>query len=194
MRRIWQLLGHPAVNLGTTGVEGDWEALVELYRARIEAPSITDDLSQKGPLLFRLGQILEERILDLEQAAEVYWTLARIDPTLGSEVVEVADGLLVLGGPGTYINAAVACRRTAPLTEADWVTIVEHSAAVGVTPAIELSATTHPGTVAGAAEHGFELVTTRTAYLLVLGGVPPPPELVDAHVDDEWSLFFVLSD
>jgi UDP-N-acetylmuramoyl-L-alanyl-D-glutamate--2,6-diaminopimelate ligase len=26
VRRIWQLLGHPAVNLGTTGVEGDWEA------------------------------------------------------------------------------------------------------------------------------------------------------------------------
>lgn len=105
--------------------------------------------------------------------------LARIDPTLGSEVVEVADGLLVLGGPGTYINAAVACERTAPLTEEDWATIVEHSAAVGVTPAIELSATTHPGTVAGAAEHGFELDTTRDAYLLLLDGVPPPAELVD---------------
>lgn len=26
VRRIWQLLGHRAVNLGTTGVEGDWEA------------------------------------------------------------------------------------------------------------------------------------------------------------------------
>lgn len=26
VRRIWQLLGHPAVNLGTTGVEGDWQS------------------------------------------------------------------------------------------------------------------------------------------------------------------------
>ncbi|WP_292286884.1 UDP-N-acetylmuramoyl-L-alanyl-D-glutamate--2,6-diaminopimelate ligase [Marivita sp.] len=26
VRRIWQLLGHSAVNLGTTGVEGDWQS------------------------------------------------------------------------------------------------------------------------------------------------------------------------
>ena len=25
-RQIWQVLGHPAINLGTTGVEGDWTA------------------------------------------------------------------------------------------------------------------------------------------------------------------------
>lgn len=25
-RQIWQVLGHPAINLGTTGVEGDWSA------------------------------------------------------------------------------------------------------------------------------------------------------------------------
>lgn len=62
-------------------LEGDWEALVELYRARIDAPSIADDLSQKSPLLFRLGQILEERVLDADAATETYWTLARLDPT-----------------------------------------------------------------------------------------------------------------
>ncbi|MEE4187728.1 MAG: UDP-N-acetylmuramoyl-L-alanyl-D-glutamate--2,6-diaminopimelate ligase [Roseobacter sp.] len=26
VRQIWQLLGHAAINLGTTGIEGDWEA------------------------------------------------------------------------------------------------------------------------------------------------------------------------
>ncbi len=62
-------------------LEGDWEALAELYRARLEAPSIADDPDQRGPLLFRLGQILEERLLDLEAATEVYWVLARLDPT-----------------------------------------------------------------------------------------------------------------
>lgn len=62
-------------------LEGDWDALVELYRARIEAPSIRDDVSQKSPLLFRLGQILEERVLDLDAATETYWVLARLDPT-----------------------------------------------------------------------------------------------------------------
>ena len=62
-------------------LEGDWEALARVYRARLEAPSLVDDVDQRSPLLFRLGQILEERILDLDAAAEIYWILARLDPT-----------------------------------------------------------------------------------------------------------------
>src|SRR5690606_8971934 len=37
------------------------------------------DAAQKGALLFRLGQILEDRILDLDAACETYWALARLD-------------------------------------------------------------------------------------------------------------------
>lgn len=45
VRQIWQLLGHKAVNLGTTGIEGDWEAPlahttpepITLHRALSEA-------------------------------------------------------------------------------------------------------------------------------------------------------------
>jgi tetratricopeptide (TPR) repeat protein len=62
-------------------LEGDWEALVRVYQDRLAAPSIAADPSQCAPLLFRLGQILEERILDLEAASETYWTLARMEPT-----------------------------------------------------------------------------------------------------------------
>ncbi len=62
-------------------LEGDWEALVALYRARLDAPSVCDALDQKSPLLFRLGQILEERVLDLDTATEIYWELARLDPS-----------------------------------------------------------------------------------------------------------------
>ncbi|MFK7898312.1 MAG: tetratricopeptide repeat protein [Myxococcota bacterium] len=61
-------------------LEGDWNALAETYRSRIAAPSIEADPAQQAPLLFRLGQILEERLLDLTSASEVYWTLARLDP------------------------------------------------------------------------------------------------------------------
>ena len=61
-------------------LEGDWESLVGLYRDRLVAPSIESDDQLRAPLLFRLGQILEERILDLHHAAEAYWTLAKIDP------------------------------------------------------------------------------------------------------------------
>ncbi len=62
-------------------LEGDWESLVAIYRARIAAPSVEADESLRVPLLLRLGQILEERVLDLAAASEVYWILARIDPT-----------------------------------------------------------------------------------------------------------------
>ena len=61
-------------------LEGDWPALARVYRDRIAAPSIEADPAKKAALLLRLGQILEERILDLDAACEVYWTLARLDP------------------------------------------------------------------------------------------------------------------
>ncbi|MEZ4281354.1 MAG: tetratricopeptide repeat protein [Myxococcota bacterium] len=62
-------------------LEGDWAALARIYRDRIAAPSISGDAAKKGALLLRLGQILEERLVDLDAASEVYWTLARLDPT-----------------------------------------------------------------------------------------------------------------
>ena len=61
-------------------LEGAWDSLVSLYRNRIGAPSVEADSALRIPLLFRLGQILEERVLDLAAATDVYWTLARIDP------------------------------------------------------------------------------------------------------------------
>lgn len=62
-------------------LSGEWDALVQLYRDRVAAPSVEADDALRTPLLFRLGQILEDRVLDLDAAAEVFWDLARIDPT-----------------------------------------------------------------------------------------------------------------
>ncbi len=62
-------------------LDGDWDALIGVYRNRLAAPEIENDATQQAPLLFRLGQILEQRTLDVEAASEVYWTLARLDPT-----------------------------------------------------------------------------------------------------------------
>jgi tetratricopeptide (TPR) repeat protein len=62
-------------------LEGNVDELARLYRERIAVPSIEEDPEQLAALLFRLGQILEERILDSEAASEVYWRLARLDPT-----------------------------------------------------------------------------------------------------------------
>ena len=61
--------------------EANWQDLVQLYRARLAAPSIEASDEQRVPLLLRLGQIVEERIVDLDQATEIYWTVARLDPS-----------------------------------------------------------------------------------------------------------------
>jgi len=61
-------------------LDGDWSALAELYQRRLDAPSIQADTTRRAPLLFRLAQIYEERLLDLTAAADTYWQLARLDP------------------------------------------------------------------------------------------------------------------
>jgi tetratricopeptide (TPR) repeat protein len=62
-------------------LEGDWPALVDLYRRRLDAPSMGAQASGRAALLFRLAQIYEERLLDPEAATETYWQLARLDPS-----------------------------------------------------------------------------------------------------------------
>jgi len=57
-----------------------WDALVEAYRRRLESPSLAGDASRRAPLLFRLAQILEERCDEIEEARQLYWEVARLDP------------------------------------------------------------------------------------------------------------------
>ncbi|MHA7839004.1 MAG: tetratricopeptide repeat protein, partial [bacterium] len=61
-------------------LEGRWEDLAGLYRRRLAASSVAADVSLQIPLLLRLAQVYEERILDPIAASETYWKLARLDP------------------------------------------------------------------------------------------------------------------
>lgn len=60
-------------------LEGSWEELVSLYRARLESPALADDPPKRARLLFRLGQVLEERCDRMAEAEQVYWEVARLD-------------------------------------------------------------------------------------------------------------------
>ena len=62
-------------------LQGDWHALASVYRQRLSAASIVADADEQTQLLYRLGQLLEERIVDPEAAGEVYWKLAKLDPS-----------------------------------------------------------------------------------------------------------------
>jgi len=62
-------------------LEGAWDEFVSIVRQRLAAPSLQQDPSLRVPLLFRLGQVLQDRCDRLDEAAEIYTEIARLDPT-----------------------------------------------------------------------------------------------------------------
>lgn len=56
-----------------------WVELAELYRHRLEGPSLADDPRGRARLQLRLGQLLEERLSDDDGALEAYRASARFD-------------------------------------------------------------------------------------------------------------------
>ena len=57
----------------------DWDALVALYRQRLDDPSFRNRLA-RAPLHYRLGQILEERCLEVDQAIVEYTRAIQAQP------------------------------------------------------------------------------------------------------------------
>ncbi len=62
-------------------LEGSWDEFVTIVRRRLEAPSLQQDSAARTPLLFRLGQVLQDRCNRLDEAAEIYTEIVHIDPT-----------------------------------------------------------------------------------------------------------------
>jgi tetratricopeptide (TPR) repeat protein len=63
-------------------LRGDWNELVLLYERRLAAPDL-DPIAHphaRARLALRLGQVLEERCLELDRAVERYEEVARLDP------------------------------------------------------------------------------------------------------------------
>lgn len=60
---------------------GNWEKLIATYERRLTAPEFSSSPLTAVPLSFRIAQVCEERLLDLDRAIESYWKVAKIDPT-----------------------------------------------------------------------------------------------------------------
>jgi GNAT superfamily N-acetyltransferase len=106
----------------------------------------------------------QRRIIDTwaRDAAAFAHVLAVQDPSWRSEARELAGGWLVLSGAGLYVNVAVGVGIDAPLTDDDIDLIVERSSAVGVTPSVETTPLTHPGTFERLTERGFAPSSSET--------------------------------
>jgi len=62
-------------------LQGEWEALVALYRHRLGAPDLAEAPEVRTRLLHRLGHVLEERCEREEEALAAYEEAARLAPT-----------------------------------------------------------------------------------------------------------------
>ncbi len=64
-------------------VNGDWNELVALYEQRLEASDLTPEehSKERAKIVFRMAQVLEERCLQVDRAAEAYEQVVRLDPS-----------------------------------------------------------------------------------------------------------------
>ena len=98
--------------------------------------------------------VLVERCEALS-ASRFAFVLAEQDRSWRSESQPLAGGHLVLCGAGLYVNRGIALGFDAPLTDADIDVVESRSAAVGVTPAVEVTCATHPGTLEALDRRGY---------------------------------------
>ncbi|MEM7274732.1 MAG: GNAT family N-acetyltransferase [Actinomycetota bacterium] len=82
-------------------------------------------------------------------------SLASLAPAWRSEVHRFAGGWLVLAGVGMYVNQAMVAGLADEVSSSDLDLLIERSEAVGVVPAIEVTAGTQPESVRRIRRRGF---------------------------------------
>jgi len=60
---------------------GEWEQLIALYQRRLLAPDVKEHARRRAEVLFRLGQVWEERIGQVDRAMVCYQETLRADPS-----------------------------------------------------------------------------------------------------------------
>src|SRR3990172_5772235 len=84
-----QFHADPARSLSFEALEehhflaSEWEELALLYARRLEAPALRQRGAERVRLLFRLGQILEERCGDPARALQRYRQAVELEPSFG---------------------------------------------------------------------------------------------------------------
>lgn len=96
-------------------------------------------------------------------------SLARLDPSWGSESFPLAGGQVVLWGPGLYVNAALSCGVTVDLDVDDLARLERRSASVGVGAAIELTEVSTATTRRIVGERGYHMVGETAALIRPIG-------------------------
>jgi len=72
-------------------VGGEWNDLVTLYERRLGSADLDPEKKpkQRAKVAFRLAQVLEERCLEVDRAAEVYESVVRLDPSFQPALLQL---------------------------------------------------------------------------------------------------------
>ena len=72
-------------------VNGEWNDLVTLYERRLGSRDLDAEKSpqKRARVTFRLAQVLEERCLQADRAAEAYESVIRLDPGYQPALVQL---------------------------------------------------------------------------------------------------------
>lgn len=109
-------------------------------------------------------RLLRTRALDAKTHA---LALAKIDPTWGASVHQLADGWLVLAGKSMYVNRAMAVGIDSELSNSDLGELRSLSMAAGVNAAIEVSSEIRPSVLAQIRTNGFTHDPDRDVSALI---------------------------
>ncbi len=117
--------------------------------------------------------------VELEQIwtrAEVAFVqkLAELDPSWGTTTLPLADGFVVLGGPGLFVNRALALGLERKVTSSDIQQLEERCQLVGVPAVVEVTEATDPDLEGLLSERGYRQVDQRSALILALDDGPEP--------------------
>ncbi len=107
-----------------------------------------------------------------ENLAAIARALAVLDPHGGSRVIPLADGTIILTGPGLYVNEARCAGLERDLTDQELDILEAHSAAAGVPAAVEVTDATRPAVVGMLIERGYEPDAAISALTHPLDDLP----------------------
>ena len=107
----------------------EWEALAEVYRHRLEAPSLESQTETRAQLNFRLGQLLEDRLEDTGGAILAYRECVSLDPTR-RPVWERLRGLYAARGSWTAVLQVAELELVQTQAAADRVSLLDEMARV----------------------------------------------------------------
>jgi len=137
-----------------------------------------------------------DRIVEIERVwtsslRKLAETIAAIDPSWGTQVADVGDGVAIFCGQGLYVNRLLGAGLDIDPVPADLDAAESLAADVGVSPAVEICDATRPGLETmllsrGYVEHGR---TTAVAHDLVKVPAPAADVVVEFGGADGLSLW-----